>query len=286
MQLQSKQCVLYLLLAAAALLACPLHAAGTATTVVFPRPETDTDVRSMYPARLLQLALNRSGRNYKVQLSALRMPQGRGLLRLKNGEGVDVVCYMTSAEREASLLPIRIPVDKGLIGWRLLLVRAENAATLGGVERIKSLTAGQGSDWPDTTILRENGFKVYATMTYDSLFSMLANKRIDYFPRSVSEIWQEVELHGPNLAVAEGIVLRYPSATYFFVRKDDTRLAADITAGLERMIADGSFEKLFQQFYGDLVKRSALRERQIIDLHNPMLPGGIPAARKSLMYHE
>jgi hypothetical protein len=284
MQLLSKHCTRRLLLAASMLLACSVHAA-TATTVIFPRPETDTDVRSLYPARLLQLALNRSGRSYKVQLSQLRMPQGRGLLRLSNGEGVDVVCYMTSAEREASLLPVRIPVDKGLIGWRLLLVRKDDAAITGDIDRIKALTAGQGADWPDTAILRENGFKVYATMTYESLFTMLANKRIDYFPRSVSEIWQEAELHG-GLAVAPGIALRYPSATYFFVRKGEPQLAADITTGLDRMIADGSFDKLFQQFYGELIRRSGLKERRIVDLHNPMLPQGIPAARKALMYHE
>jgi hypothetical protein len=272
-----------LLLAASLLLAC--HAQAAPTAVVFPRPETDTDVRSLYPARLLQLALNRSGRAYKVQLSSLRMPQGRGILRLSNGEGVDIVCYMTSAEREANLLPIRIPVDKGLIGWRLLLVNKANAAGLGDIDRIKSLTAGQGSDWPDTAILRANGFKVYATMTYESLFIMLANRRIDYFPRSVSEIWQEADQHGAELAVAPGIALRYPSATYFFVRKGDTQLAADVTAGLERMIADGSFDKLFQQFYGELIRRSGLQNRRIIDLHNPMLPDGVPAARKSLLYH-
>jgi membrane-bound lytic murein transglycosylase MltF len=208
---------------------------------------------------------------------------------LGQNKGIDIVCFMTSAEREAAFLPIRIPVDKGLIGWRLLLiskVKARYAEGWTNIEQLKRLRAGQGSDWPDTEILRSNGFLVHGTSNYEGLFSMLSQGRIDYFPRSVNEVWNEADAHSDQLEVEPSVVLRYPSASYFFVRKGNDKLAVDVTAGLEKMIADGSFDKLFYEYYGDILKRSSLKDRRVIELRNPLLPDGVPAGRQHLMHRE
>ena len=257
--------------------------------VRYPRPESNPDERSLYTQRLLELALQRANPGYRVEQHPVRMLQGRALLRLQKGEGIDVVSTMTTSEREASFMPVRIPLDKGLIGWRLLLINKAQASKLKSVrtlEDLKRLTAGQGSDWPDTAILRANGLPVYGTSNYEALFSMLESERIDYFPRAVTEIWSEVGLYQERLAVEPSLVLRYPTAIYFFVRKDNTLLAADITSGLEKMIADGSFEKLFQEFYGEMIRKSALKERRILDLKNPLMPKGLPLGRKNLWFRE
>jgi hypothetical protein len=125
---------------------------------------------------------------------------------------------------------------------------------------------------------------VYGTSNYASLFHMLENERLDYFPRSVTEIWAELDVFQSRLMVEPGIVLRYPTAIYFFVRKGNTQLAADITAGLEKMIADGAFEKLFQQYHGEMIAKSGLRERRILDLKNPLVPARMPLERKSFWF--
>ncbi|UUZ49018.1 hypothetical protein LP420_00175 [Massilia sp. B-10] len=151
----------------------------------YPRPESNPDERSRYPLRLLELALARADTDYRIEISPLRMQQGRALLRLEKNEGIDILSTMTSAERESRLQAIRIPIDKGLIGWRLLLVeRAKlgQMAQLRSLAELKNFSAGQGSDWPDTAIMRENGLPVYGTTSYESLFSMLESGRIDYFP--------------------------------------------------------------------------------------------------------
>ncbi|UUZ54594.1 transporter substrate-binding domain-containing protein [Massilia sp. H-1] len=102
----------------------------------------------------------------------------------------------------------------------------------------------------------------------------------------MTEIWVEADLHKQKLAVEPGIVLHYPTAIYFFVRKEDTRLAADVNAGLEKMIADGSFDRVFQEFFGDMIRRAALRERHAIELKNPLMPDSMPLARKNLWFHD
>lgn len=271
-----------------AALAQPLLALG-ATVVHYPRPESGPDEPARYAQILLEQALKRAGGNYRVERHHVRMHQVRAIEHLKSGEGIDVFDTMTSIAREQDLLPIRIPIDKGLIGWRLLLIKQSRAATFSAItslDGLRQLTAGQGKDWPDTKVLEAAGLPVYGTSDYGSLFKLLENGGIDYFPRGVGEAWADLDLYPNKLMVEATIALRYPTAIYFFVRKGNTRLAADITAGLEKMIADGSFDSLFKQYYGPAIRRARFKDRRIFDLANPVLPAGMPLERKSLWYRE
>lgn len=237
--------------------------------VTYPKPETAADTRSKYPHELLALALERAGGAYKVRLSAVRMQQGRALTLLRQGKEIDIVNFMTSDERERDLLPIRIETDKGLIGWRLLLVKKSQLGRFEqiGHEQLRLLKAGQGADWPDTAILRQNGFAVHATSNYDSLFKLLDSGRIDYFPRSAIEIWGEAERYAEQeLVVEPSLALHYPTATYFFVNKNNPGLAAAVKEGLEKLIADGTLDKVFNQHYDDVIKRSNLKQRRVFEL--------------------
>ncbi|MES2324078.1 MAG: hypothetical protein V4633_17610 [Pseudomonadota bacterium] len=273
------------LMLAAAVMLLPCPSAAT-EYVTFPQALTYTAPRLQYCFILLEKALASHGGRYKARLSTLPMHQGRALLLLERNEGIDVTCYMTSAEREERLLPIRIPVDKGLIGWRLLLIhksQADRFARYSSGDDLRPLTAAQGNDWPDTEILRLNGFKVHSTSNFEGMFKMLIKQQLDYFPRAVSEIWVEADANAPRLIVAPGLALRYNTAAYFFVRKGNTALAAALAEGLDKMIADGSFEKEFEAYYGAAILRARLKSRKIIELHNPLLPNGIPRERRNML---
>jgi hypothetical protein len=52
------------------------------------------------------------------------------------------------------------------------------------------------------------------------------------------------------------------------------------------MIADGSFEKLFQEYYGELIRKSALKERRVFELKNPLMPKTLPTGRKNLWFRD
>ena len=264
----------------------PALTALAGTVVRMPRPESALDQRTQFASRLLHEALQRSGRDYRVEMHPIRMQQSRALLRLQSAQGIDVVCTVTTKQREALAQPIRIPLDKGLLGWRLLMVNKQTPAiaSVQGLLDLKGLVAGQGSDWPDVPILRANGLTVYGTSNYASLFNMLATGRIDYFPRGATEVWHEQEHYRDSLAIVPGVALRYRSALYFFVRRGNTRLAADITRGLEKMIADGSFEQMFQREYGAMIRKAGLHDRRVIDLVNPVLPSAMPLERRNLWY--
>ncbi len=243
---------------------------ATPTVVIYPQPEAVTDKLTRYPQKLLEMALAKSGGQYQMRLSDVKMQQARGMALLKEGKGIDIVNYMASEERERDFLPIRIATDKGLIGTRLLLVRKDQLdkfRRISNVHELKKLGAGQREDWPDTEILRANGFTVHTTSNYDLLFKLLESGGIDYFPRNVVEIWDEAQQHaGHELVVEPTIMLRYPAETYFFVNRNNPGLAAAVKLGLQRMIADGSFDKLFDEYHHEVLAKAKLKDRRVFDL--------------------
>ena len=259
-----------------------------AEILIYQPPEVADDPRNRYTLQLLQLALDKAGGDYRLQPAAKPMQQGRVLMELAQGRNVRVAWSMTSLEREAQLLPIRIPIYKGLIGWRLALIKSERRALLHEVRNLAELgrfNAGQGHDWPDTEILRGNALPVVGAPNYQSLFRMLALGRFDYFPRSLAEVWAEAEQQrAAGLVVEDSLALHYPSAVYFFVNPKDVALAAHIERGLELAIADGSFERLFQSFNGEYIQRAQLGKRRILHLSNPLLPPQTPLQREELWF--
>lgn len=186
--------------------------------IVFGYPHQIVDPFTLYPIRLLRAALDKSGVPYKLQASPVPMVQDRSLREIAAGNQVDVFWSMTSIEREQYLLPVRIPIDKGLFGWRVFLTTAENQHLTEGVQtvtQLKKLVILQGHDWPDTKILQNNKLKVITANQYRSMFNMIATGRAELFPRSILEVWKEIELEKHNLRVDSRLSIYYPTALYF-----------------------------------------------------------------------
>ena len=140
-------------------------------------------------------------------------------------------------------------------------------------------------DWPDTSILEWNGMTMFRSSTYAGLFKMLAMERIDYFPRSVIEIWREYEANkSMKITVDENVLVYYPTAFYYFVSKKRPELARAIESGLETMIKDGRFEKLFMHYHADYIDAVNIDKRALIVLKNPLLPPETPINRQELWY--
>ena len=257
--------------------------------VIYPRPESTLDPRADYPFALLRIAMQHSGIPCQLQPAAVTMQQDRSLRELANGTGLDVVWSVATRERDRELLPIRIPIDRGLIGWRVLLIRANQQPRMDTVHTLTDLGrlhAGQGLDWPDLAVLRANGLPTVASPTYEGLFVMLQKGRIDYVPRSIAEVTPELAHHpGMHLAIEKHLLLHYPSALYFYVNKRNTALAKALTLGLERAIADGSMQALFKQTYGMLDAELHLRHRRRLELSNPLFPDDAMTDRQNRWFH-
>jgi hypothetical protein len=257
-------------------------------TLRYPRRADGDEFRSIYALAQLQLALDKAGSALRLEPSHYSMEQERALVNLEHNDRLDVAWSMTSHEREQRLLPVRIPLDKGLFGWRIALLPKDRAQLLKNVRNLDDLSqfsAGQGHDWPDSEILRGHGLPVRVSSSYGSLFRMLQAQRFDYFPRSVIEIWDELEHpRGQQLVVDPHVLLRYPTAMYFFFSRKRPELAETVRIGMEKAIADGSFERLFQQHFAASLQRAQLDQRQLIELHNPLLPSATPLQRRELWF--
>ncbi|MDN4503003.1 transporter substrate-binding domain-containing protein [Alteromonadaceae bacterium BrNp21-10] len=245
--------------------------------------------QSQYFFELFQLAMEKSGVPYEIEIVGIpsAIPQGRSILLLQQGY-YDVHWMTTDPEREALLLPIRIPLFKGLIGLRLMFVHQDNPdifSHITHVDQLKSYLAGQGRDWPDTQLLLQHRFRVQEATTTEGLLQMLSRKRIEYLSRSILEVWHEAEVsEALPIVVDQHIALRYPSAVYFFVTKENKALQATIQLGLNNAIKDGSFDRLFNQYVKSDLLRSQLSARKILNIANPNMSPDTPLGVKEYWY--
>ncbi|MER2492794.1 hypothetical protein [Catenovulum sediminis] len=249
-------------------------------TVVYTKPLSELDQRIVYPLEVLKLVLSKTNINFKLQPSRVAMTQNRALKMLALGVGVDVVWSMTNEIRETNLTPIRVPLYKGLIGWRLLLIKSANQTRFDKLNTLADLQryiAGQGHDWPDTDILAANGFRIVSSSSYEGLFEMLEKNRFDFFPRSIIEIGNELKSHTEyNLSIEKTLLLHYPAAFYFFVNRANSALKIRLENGFNTAISDGSFDALFYKYNQQHIQQANIQKRKILKLHNPNLPSATP----------
>jgi len=262
------------ILASAAFAQAPLR-------VHYPAAESTTDARQDYPRAVLALALEHHDRPHRLVAADLPATQQRALRQLAAGDRVDVVLSTATDARDRTLHRIPVAIDRGMIGWRVLLVRRGDAPRLAQARELAALArwrTAQGHDWPDLQILRAAGLEVQAASNYESMFEMLARGRIDYLPRSVLEVTGELQRRpARDLAVAPGLMLRYPAGLFFFVRRGNRALAHALEDGLRRAIADGCLPRLFEATYAQELRALALPSRSILALPNPTWSGD-PAA--------
>lgn len=206
----------------------------------------------------------------------------RSLALINNRLGVDLFWATTSVERETLLRPIRIPLLKGLMGYKILLINPGDQKLFSKIQTLadlRKLRAGVGTDWPDHQILRANGIPVISSTNYESLFKMLSAGRFDFFPRGAHEVLTEQRSHPEiNLHVEQDLVLVYPAPVYFFVNIDNLALQQRLEKGLRKIIANGTFDEYFYKHNTivDAIQTVGIDERRKIYLTNPLLPDTVP----------
>ncbi len=245
--------------------------------LIYPKITQDDKKTNEYTTKLLELVLEHSGFDYTLKENSTKMLQNRFLEELKQDKVIDIAWSMTSKKREEDLQAIYIPLYKGLIGYRLLLINKKDKLKFQNIKSIKelqTLIAGQGHDWPDTQILKSNGIKVITGSNYQGLFKMLTRNRFDYFPRSILEIWEEYEIHkNSDIIIEPSILIQYKTASYFFVHKEN---------GFKKIIKNGLFDKLFYEYYRDFIDNGNIKNRKVFRLTNPQLSKKTPIDEKEL----
>lgn len=255
-------------------------------------PETKTAVfaqRNLYSHELMKRALTKSGQPYRLQSIKVEIGTSARNTRFLIDQDYDISWLHTNKQREQILRPIRVPIFKGLIGWRIFFVRKNDLDTFSKItqkQQLQSLQAIQGYGWPDNDILLSNKFAVRQTLLGNdttNIVKLMRNQRADYFPRSILEIWGEQDQFDDDVLVVEPtLAIHYPSAVYFFVSQRNPTLAIAMEQGLKLMIADGSFDHLFNEYFADIVSKAELNKRRVFHLSNSHMSDKTPLNQNEL----
>ena len=94
--------------------------------------------RHDFALKLLELVLSKSGVSYQIEAvkSDEVLTEGRVEKMVVDGE-LDMLFISTSAERERSMIPVKVPIYRGLLGLRLLLIKPEQNEKFKKIKRQK-----------------------------------------------------------------------------------------------------------------------------------------------------
>ena len=248
-------------------------------TIVYPWDYDEERFKEhTYYLALLKLALESSKEEfgeYQLEKSEQPMYQGRALVEIKYNRNLSVTWTMTSKQRELELSAIRIPILRGLGGYRIFLIKEgqqEKFSQVNSAKQLKKLFAGQGRDWPDSAVLVDNDYRLITGPGHSTLFNMLQFGRFDYMPRALHEPWNEVEMF-EGLQVESSLALHYPSPYYFFVSHDNPNLKNRIEKGLINAETNGSFKRLFDSHpvTKNMLVAAQLDQRKVFKLKNAFM---------------
>ncbi len=253
-----------------------------ANTINIEAPKSKYDTNHKYYYNLIQKILDITEKEYgKSNIQYNRAyEQRRMFINLKKDKEINLVWAGVSLERDKDFLSVKIPLTKGLLGYRLFIINKKNIKLFDAIENIsdlKKLKACQAVHWPDTDILEFADLNVLKNTNYERMFLQVLKGRCDYFPRGISEAHREVEARKEvyqDLLVYEKIILYYPFPMYFFFNKNNQGLKDRIEKGLRIMINNGSFDEYLKTSKNTkkLFPLDKWMNVKIFKLKNPYLP--------------
>ncbi|WP_254071134.1 hypothetical protein, partial [Shewanella xiamenensis] len=248
-------------------------------TFIINPPESNNDHRYQYTYDLLTLIIEATNNDFGVgtiQISDVVMSRNRIFRGLLEGKTVNVIAEASNSQWDEKLIPIKIPIRKGIQGFRVFIIKKQNLPIMANINTLAQLMAldtGSGSQWSSKAAMQNAGFNVIESIQYDNLFNMLSMGRFITFGRGVNEAFQEVEQFKqqyPDLVVDDNILLHIPLATYYYVAPNQPRLATRIQEGLKRIIANGKFDELFYQRHCEFLLKSNINHRRVFKINNPL----------------
>jgi hypothetical protein len=182
-------------------------------------------------------------------------------------------------ERQGLIKAIRIPLERGLLGYRVCLVKQSRQDILKDAssgDDLRKLVVGQGTGWSDAVIYTNLGIRVVAAPFGDASHPLLALAagHFDILPLGIGEyrgfLDKFAEKGGTGVVADRHVLIRYPWYRYIWVSMtapDGALLFRALDKGLERIVANGTFERIYEKHRGK--DRPSFMGRRIIDLPSP-----------------
>ncbi|MGJ8694162.1 MAG: diguanylate cyclase [Thalassotalea sp.] len=233
---------------------------------------------------LLALSLNKQKITTCIKINDVVMTDKREIIYVKE-DLLDLTWASgSSIEANKHLMPIRIPIFKGLLGYRIAVIRSDEQHRFDNIKSLADLrnfTAGLGKHWGDTEVFHQNNLPVVTSGRGRHLWPMLSQKRFDYLPLGAHEPWSDLALRPElNLAAEKNLLLVYPSALYFYINKNNTELFQLLSQGMKNAIEDGSYDQRLQQsaIFKVAVEKANIAARKVIHIPNANFHQNTPAS--------
>ena len=266
------------------LISTPITFAYADDIVILNKPVSEKDTRYHYTYDLMQLIFTATEKEYGqgiISLSSSRMTRNRIFNELKKGKLINVMAEAPKKHWDDELIAIRIPIRKGIQGFRVFIIKEKYKAAFSAIDSVADLArypTGSGRLWSTITAMEAAGLNVVKGTSYDGLFTMLSNERFISFGRGINEAYQEVATYNPkyrDLMVDNHVLLHIPLATFFYVSPQSPKLAKRIKEGLEAIIANGQFDRLFYQYHCKDLLKSQTHNRKIFRIDNPLISASL-----------
>lgn len=250
------------------------------------RPKQSVDDAShSYYVELLKIVLKNTEKQYgkaTIKITDFNATQGRSLDELEEGKYIDIDWAGTSIEREKNLIPIRVPLIGGLLGYRVPVIKKSDKKKFDEIKNLndlKTLIQISGTHWPDSDIMESAGLNVYRVPKFEQMYPMLESGRVDYFPRGINEVYGELKArNNKELMIYDRIIIAYKFPMYFFTNKKNIILAQRLEKGLMIAVEDGSLLKLIKTHpvTAPVFPLDKYKNSLIFEIKNQFLPKETP----------
>lgn len=200
----------------------------------------------------------------------------RRVVLINDGSLVNLLWAPTgSPVTKAEVFEIPTDVLNGLLGYRVCLRNANTPSKLtqvNNIEDLRKIRIGQGEEWPDVKIYKENQILPILGPSLNSLFEMLGYKRFDCLPFGVNEAAYIVDQRKgqyPFLQLDDQLLIYYEFSIRFYVSKRYPKIAERLTLGLKKLQENGEFDALFKKYHAEDLKKLNLKKRRAICLKSP-----------------
>ena len=142
-----------------------------------------TQSRQQYEREVLESVLNATVASYgqwQLQEDLTDYPLAADEASVFRSKGFDIFGTVAGnaklADEKKTLIPL--PLMKGLLGYRILIIRAEDKAKFAAIksaQQLQKLRMGIPKTWADAELFRHNGYQVEEEGSFDDLFERLEN---------------------------------------------------------------------------------------------------------------
>lgn len=235
----------------------------------------ELDKRSVHKTevliRSLELTIPEYG-PYEIAIRINSMNRNRALAEMIKGEYINVYVSAATAEWDNNTIAIKIPIRRGLLNYRLLLIHEDDLDKFSQVKTLadlNELTAGLRTGWVTTDAFHNAGMQLQEVHNFEGLFPLLELHRFNYIPRAIYEIFDELEARKhflKHVVIEPTLAIYLPSPTYVYVSSAEPRIAQRIEKGLRVMLENGELEQILNKYYEDDIQRGNLKARKIIKI--------------------